>query len=199
MNQAKNNHTVSSGHIHCARDILFIVDSSDSLGPENFGLMKNFVASVINELTIGVSESLVAIMSFSSSLVLECNLNTYDNKQTLMNAVPRIRYIGLGTNTSNALNYARTRVFTSVAGDRQGFANVVIILTDGRSGNPVQTAIEAAALHHVAKVIVIGIGPATAISELQAIATDPDQQNVLLVRDFHELQNMLKPILSVVC
>ncbi|KAK3594267.1 hypothetical protein CHS0354_008848 [Potamilus streckersoni] len=191
--------TVHSGHGHCRSDILFILDDSGSVGTLNFHQMLNFVVSVINGLNIGISENHVAMITFSSQTHLEWNLNTYGDKQALVNATLRIRYVPGTTQTSQALHYARTNVFTPGAGDRQGFPNVAIILTDGQSTNPSQTATTAAALQQVAKVIAIGIGTSTDTNELHVIATDPDQQNVFLLRDFHELQNVVAKVISVLC
>ncbi|KAK3609157.1 hypothetical protein CHS0354_002136 [Potamilus streckersoni] len=186
-------------HGHCRGDILFILDASGSVGTANFHQMLNFVVSVINALNIGILESHVAMITFSSQNHLEWNLNTYGDKQALVNASLRIRYVAGTTQTSQALQYARTNVFTPGAGDRQGFPNVAIILTDGQSANPSQTATAAAALQLVAKVIAIGIGTSVDTNELHVIATDPDQQNVFLLRDFHELQNVVAKIISVLC
>ncbi|KAK3594268.1 hypothetical protein CHS0354_008849 [Potamilus streckersoni] len=191
--------TAQLGHGHCPRDILFIVDASGSLGPANFQQVLNFIAGVINGLNIGVSENRVAVMTFSSSVKVEWNLNTYADKQSLINATHHIHYTGGETYTHQALQYARIKVFSLAAGDRQHFPNVAIILTDGKSNNDSQTVIEAAALQHVAKVIAIGIGSQIDTNELHAIATNPDQQNVLLARDVHELQTLLTKIRTLLC
>ncbi|KAK3609155.1 hypothetical protein CHS0354_002134 [Potamilus streckersoni] len=150
-------------------------------------------------MKIGVTENHIAMMTFSTRSHVEWNFNKYADKQALINATLHIHYVSGTTNTAEALLNSRMHVFTPVAGDRHDFPNVAIILTDGKSDNHNQTTIRAAALQHVAKVIAIGVGSDISINELNIIATDPDQQNVLLSGGFHDLHNLLTKIGSVLC
>jgi len=50
-------------------------------------------------------------------------------------------------------------MLTTQAGDRQGFSDVVVVITDGQSNNPAATLLESNQLHSISgDVISIGIG-----------------------------------------
>ncbi len=51
-----------------AYDIVFIVDSSGSVGPANFELAKRFVGDVISRLDIGSSATRVGVIDYADSV-----------------------------------------------------------------------------------------------------------------------------------
>ena len=47
--------------------------------------------------------------------------------------------------------------------------------------------------------LAIGVGPSVEEAELRGIATDPDQSNVYVVRDFNALTGIVYPMLAGIC
>jgi len=64
------------------------------------------------------------------------NLDTYTTVDAVKGAVLSLNYVGGIANTAGALSYVRTSMLTSAAGDRGDVPNVIIILTNGPSSDP---------------------------------------------------------------
>ncbi|KAK3611942.1 hypothetical protein CHS0354_014016 [Potamilus streckersoni] len=178
-------------------DILFVLDSSDSEGPENFKKILDFVYNFARQFAIGVNNVLFSLITYSSSVNVRFYFNTYTSRNNVLNAIQNTSYIGLGTNTSDALHVARTEIFQTRHGSRSNATNIVIVITDGRSRNPNATIIEAAQLKQIADIFSIGIGPGVDQHELSAIASKPS--NVMQVNSFELLHTIQEKITQVAC
>ncbi len=55
-------------------DLVILTDSSGSIGPDNFQLIKNFVSQLVKNLPIGYNETRVSIINFSYSADIIINL-----------------------------------------------------------------------------------------------------------------------------
>lgn len=74
--------------------------------------------------------------------------------------------------------------------------NIAIVVTDGQSQNPTQTAAEAKLARDAGiNMLAIGVGSGAKAAELNAIATDPDSTHVFQADNFDAL-NSLKALLS---
>lgn len=78
---------------------MFVVDSSGSVGEDNFLKMKQFMKETINFFDIGTKFTRVGIITFSTYARLEFGLGKYNNSQDLLDAVDRITYSQGGTDT----------------------------------------------------------------------------------------------------
>lgn len=112
------------------------MDSSGSinwLNSENYNRMKNLVNQFLDFplFNIDNGDTRVALIYFSDNPNVEFTLDRYSRKTDVQNAVLRTPYLGFKTDTSAALNLARS-VFQP-PGDRPDVANVILILTDGES------------------------------------------------------------------
>lgn len=115
-----------------------------------------------------------------------------------MGALSSIRHHLGSTHTEDALNYIANNSFSSSNGGRPGVDQWVIVLTDGESTTPTETAAAADRLHKMGiKVISIGIGKGANQAELEAIATDP--QHVYRVDDFDALHSLMMNIETTTC
>ncbi|KAL3889636.1 hypothetical protein ACJMK2_001972 [Sinanodonta woodiana] len=178
-------------------DILFILDSSDSEGPENFKKILDFVYNFAHQFAIGVNNVLFSLITYSSDVNVRFYFNTFTSRNSVLNAILNTSYIGLGTNTSDALNVARTVMFRPEHGSRPNATNIAIVITDGRSRNPNATITEAALLKKTADVFSIGIGPDVDQHELGIIASKPT--NVMQVNSFELLHTIQDKITQAAC
>uniref|UniRef100_A0A1X7UXZ0 VWFA domain-containing protein n=1 Tax=Amphimedon queenslandica TaxID=400682 RepID=A0A1X7UXZ0_AMPQE len=70
-------------HLDCtarAFDFIILLDASGSVGADNFEIMKNFVANMLSNFTIGPDDTRVGVISFASSpsIVIPLgSINTY--------------------------------------------------------------------------------------------------------------------------
>ena len=92
-------------------------------------------------------------------------------------------------------------MLNSGAGDRSGFANIVVILTDGRSNVADYLTIPEAnaAKHQGIEFYVIGITPQVDLDEIKGIATVPADIHVFVTRTFDGLQNIRSALLDRIC
>jgi len=123
-------------------DVVFLVDSSRSIcgsdsSCSNWQSLLNFVNSIVNRFTIGIQNTRVGFVRYSSSAATSnefyLNDNGYDSRR-VADAVRAVQYdtgrsfVG---NLVNALSVARTQQFVLNRGDRIGAPNIIIVLTNG--------------------------------------------------------------------
>ncbi|CAC5419109.1 COL6A [Mytilus coruscus] len=172
-------------------DIVFTLDSSGSVGKANFDKMLAFVKTMVKGFNVGQNKIRIGIQTFSNRAKVQFNLNKFADKQAVMTAIDHIPYVSGGTNTGTALKTMYSKMFTQANGDRPGIPNIGIVITDGRSNNPPNTANEAKNLHKQnVDVFAVGIGRGIDKNELNTIATDPDNTHVMTVDNFDKLQQI---------
>ena len=179
-------------------DIVFLLDSSGSVGTTNFQKQKDFVAHFAQSFDIGPQKVQIGVVTFSSATHNIFNMNKYHDKTSLTNAIHSIPYNSGGTRTDLALKHVATNSFTSAAGDRPGVANILIVMTDGQSNQPTLTRQEANKLHQKnIKVFAIGIGSGASRTELDVIASD--SHHVFQVTNFNALSTLQAELKKTAC
>ncbi|CAH1787965.1 unnamed protein product [Owenia fusiformis] len=189
-------------------DLVFVMDASGSLGLDNFGTIRFFVRSVIQELDIGSDATQVALVTFGDTGVVEFYLNTYDNKEDVSSAVDRLEYSGGSTDTLGALSTVRAQVLTSNRGDRADVQDTIVMITDGASktGDPTEIA-NLLRSEQDAIVYTIGIGTSELNpEELVAIANAGSPSGggsldsySIIVDDFSKLNPLATDVSSQIC
>ncbi|VDH94990.1 Hypothetical predicted protein [Mytilus galloprovincialis] len=179
-------------------DLVYLLDSSGSVGIGNFQKEQNFIAQSLSRFVIGPNDTQVSVAMFSNEPVSAFNLSDYQDKASIVNAVNNMTYIAGGTYTSSALAFVRDISFSSEAGGRSDARNVLVVITDGKSTDPAQTIKEAKTLHGTnISVIAVGIGSGVDKNELNVIASDP--QYVLNVDDFDALRKIYGSVHELAC
>lgn len=119
-------------------DLVFIVDSSESIGSSNFALAKDFIVTVIDRLMrdqqvrFGLNDSRIGVVQYSGKGAQEGvklgdpNIN---NINELKLAVRNLRWIAEATYTGEALEFSMNTMITRMKQTNR----VVLVLTDGRS------------------------------------------------------------------
>ena len=95
---------------------------------------------------------------------------------------------------------AAQRMFTTERGDQPGVPNVLVIITDGKSNNEEETwrmAMEAR--EKGITIIAIGVGQSVNLRELQGMASDPTDANVIRVSNFGDLRGIQDRIIRSLC
>lgn len=179
-------------------DVIFVLDSSASISYLDFDRQLEFVSNVINVFDVSKNMTRIGIVSFSNWAFLDFHLNTYTTKHEVRQAVFRIRQIRGDTNTAAALRYIQDTSFKPQHGAREGIPHIAIVLTDGKSNKPMQTAKEAvrAKLGSNIHIFAIGVGDAVKRRELKAIASDPKKKYLFQVGDYESLDS-IKDLLAI--
>uniref|UniRef100_A0A8C7KIN1 Collagen type XIV alpha 1 chain n=1 Tax=Oncorhynchus kisutch TaxID=8019 RepID=A0A8C7KIN1_ONCKI len=179
-------------------DLAFLVDGSWSIGDESFLKIIRFLYSTTGALdTIGPDGTQVAIVQFSDDARTEFKLNSYDNKERLLEAINRISYKGGNTKTGLAIRHVKDTIFTVGGGIRRGIPKVVVVLTDGRSQDDVNKVSNEMQMEGY---IVFAIGFADAdYGELVSIASKPSERHVFFVDDLDAFQKIEEKLVTFVC
>ncbi|XP_052822702.1 neurogenic locus notch homolog protein 1 [Octopus bimaculoides] len=181
-------------------DIVFVLDESGSITHRNFEVMKSFVKNLIYIFPISRTQVRVGVITFSTYIRNEFNLNKYFTHRQLYYAINRIRYNSGATNTHLALNYLKRHAFQSRAGGRRLIPKIAIVITDGRSTNPKMTRHTAQILKKSGiQVYAIGIGNQVPRSELVTIASHPSKEYVYDLHTFRDLSNIKSGLASKTC
>ena len=181
-------------------DLVFLLDKSGSVGQANFDKMLQFVRNVANDFEIGPNDVQVGVDTFSTGFDHEFKLNANNDKTKLQQAVSSISYSGGGTNTGNAIKLMRQQSFTANSGHRANVPKVAIVVTDGQSNNKALTAAEAQKARDAGiTVLAIGVGSGVDDAELNAIASDPDSQNVFKASTFDALTGLQGFVAAKAC
>ena len=160
-------------------DTIYVLDSSGSIGEENYDIVRKFVAeSVRNISDIGPEGEQVGMIIFGNQPEIVFNLSTFSNQEDLQNAIDDVPYLDENTNTGDALRLMADVGFSEEAGARREFigSQVAIVITDGRSnrGEPVKNASEYVEnVRPPILVLAIGVTDNVNVEELVQIA-NPD-------------------------
>ncbi|NXP30749.1 COSA1 protein, partial [Leiothrix lutea] len=185
-------------------ELVFVIDSSESVGPANFNITKTFMKTFIDKVSADHATTRIGIINFSHRVELVSSLKQYKGKEDLKSAVDKMPYLGEGTHTASAIQEA-TRLFQAA---RPAVRKVAVVITDGqadaRQKKQLETVVREA---HAANIetFVIGIVQRTDpdyddfLKEMQLIATDPDEEHVYQIDDFVTLSALENKLITKIC
>ncbi|KAJ8334228.1 hypothetical protein SKAU_G00398670 [Synaphobranchus kaupii] len=172
-------------------DLVFILDTSSSVGKDNFEKIRQWVANLVESFDVGPEKTRVAVVRYSDRPTTEFNLGRYKTLEEVKRAARNIRYLGGNTMTGDAISYTTKNIYTELTGARptaRGIQRVAILLTDGRSQDYV---LEPSREAHRAgiRLFAVGIGEALKV-ELEEIAAEPKNAHVFHVSDFNAIDKI---------
>ncbi|XP_053190136.1 collagen, type XXVIII, alpha 1a [Scomber japonicus] len=185
-------------------ELVFVIDSSESVGPENFEVVKDFVNALIDRVSVGREASRIGVVLYSHVDMVVVSLNEQSSQEDIKAAVKRMPYLGEGTFTGSAIHRANELFLAS----RPGVRRVAVVLTDGQADprDVMQFEETATEAHDEGiEMFVIGVVNKTDplyrefLAEMNVIASDPDEEHVYLIEDFRTLPTLESKILSQIC
>uniref|UniRef100_A0A672M865 Collagen alpha-1(XXVIII) chain n=1 Tax=Sinocyclocheilus grahami TaxID=75366 RepID=A0A672M865_SINGR len=186
-------------------ELVFVIDSSESVGPENFEIIKDFVATLVDRLTVGRNATRVGLVLYSLEVQLEFNLARYMTKQDVKQAIRRVHYMGEGTYTGSAIRKATQEAFYSA---RTGVRKVTIVITDGQTDKREPVKLEIAVREaHAANIEMYALGIVNIsdptqeefLQELNLIASDPDSEHMFYIDHFNTLPALESKLVNQLC
>ena len=172
-----------------------MLDVSASIKRANFNKVKKFEIDFVNNITIGPNDNQVGTIIFNENACIAFNLRSYNDMESLVDAIENLTYLSNFTNVKDALCRLKDG-FNESNGARplsRAVYRIAIVLTDGKSNHyhsdcNWDTIEEAAAEVHALGILVyvIGVGDFDH-SELEAIASEVPG-SISYLSDFDSLE-----------
>uniref|UniRef100_A0A671VWS0 Collagen type XII alpha 1 chain n=1 Tax=Sparus aurata TaxID=8175 RepID=A0A671VWS0_SPAAU len=178
-------------------DVVFLVDGSWSVGKPNFKYIRNFISATAGAFQIGEDKTRVGVIQYSNDARSEFNLNTHLTRPSLLRAIGSLPYKGGDTRTGDALDFVLKNTFNEAAGARKDFPKVLVIITDGKSEDPVESYARQLRSRGV-EIFVLGIQQADE-QEMKLMASTPHRSHIYSVANFNSIKNVQKEFITQVC
>ncbi|XP_022091513.1 sushi, von Willebrand factor type A, EGF and pentraxin domain-containing protein 1-like [Acanthaster planci] len=179
-------------------EIVFVLDSSGSVGSGNFGCEVQFVRHFSKLFSVSPETSRVAVVTYSSCNKIYTDLDYINspvgkNKCTLLGTdLPRVYYRGGGRCTAYALRRAHSLLVAS----RPSTQKIVFLLIAGQSNDGGSPLTVAAELRNIATVFAIGLGDGINVDELNGIATSPSSDHVFLLTHLTDVETLAEKVIG---
>ncbi|NWZ44820.1 COLA1 protein, partial [Brachypodius atriceps] len=176
-------------------DLVFILDGSYSVGPENFEIIKSWLVNITRNFDIGPKFIQVGVVQYSDYPVLEIPLGTHESTENLIREMESIHYLGGNTRTGRAIQFAFDHLF---AKSSRFLTKIAVVLTDGKSQDEVKD-VAAEARKNKITLFAIGVGSEIEEDELKAIANKPSSTYVFYVEDYIAISRIKEVIKQKLC
>ncbi|XP_004692247.2 PREDICTED: collagen alpha-6(VI) chain [Condylura cristata] len=175
-------------------DIMFLVDSSGSIGTENFRKMKTFMKNLVSKSQIGANRVQIGVVQFSDINKEEFQLNRFVSQSTISDAIEAMELIGQTTMTGSALTFV-SQYFSPAKGARPNVKKFLILITDGEAHDIVKDPAEALRQEGI---IIYSVGVfGSNFTQLQEISGR--QEMVFYVENFDILQHIEDDLVFGIC
>ncbi|KAF7661231.1 hypothetical protein LDENG_00266690 [Lucifuga dentata] len=183
-------------------ELVFVIDSSESVGPDNFNLIKDFVSALIDRASVSQETTRVGVVLHINMVVV--SLSQEATRDQIKSAVRSMIYLGEGTFTGSAIQKAN-QVFKAA---RAGVRKVAIIITDGqadkRDSVSLESAVAEAQESKIERFVIGVVNQSDELyedfkKELNLMASDPDAEHMYLIDDFRTLTALESKLLSHIC
>lgn len=173
-------------------ELVFVIDSSESVGPDNFNVIKDFVNALIDRASVSRDTTRVGVVLYSHINEVVVALGREATRDEIKSAVRSMTYLGEGTYTGSAIQRTN-QVFRAA---RAGVRKVAIIITDGQADKrdevSLQSAVSEAQGNNIEMFVIGVVNESHPLyeefkMELNLMASDPDSDHVYLIDDFKTL------------
>lgn len=175
-------------------DIVFLVDGSINLGQDNFNEVMSFIINLIDLFFTDKDIPRIGLAHYAADVTDVFYLNTYNNKEDVINAIGQAEYKGGNKiNTGAAIHHIQNVHFTKEKGSRmdEGTPQILMLITGGKSADDSKTAALGLKKKGV-RVFAVGVGNVE--DELENLASD--SSTVARAVTFQELSELNEQILE---
>ncbi|XP_037922099.1 sushi, von Willebrand factor type A, EGF and pentraxin domain-containing protein 1-like isoform X3 [Hermetia illucens] len=178
-------------------DMVFLIDSSSSVGKENFISETKFVKKLLSDFNVSYNYTRVALVTYSSQgkvirqvdQISEPSVN--NDKCTLLNdEIPQIEFVAGGTYTYGALEEAKKILINA----RKNSKKIIFLVTDGYSNGKDPVPIATKLKESGVTIFTIGIQSGNYI-ELYNISSAPEEGHSFLLDSFSHFESLARKAL----
>lgn len=180
-------------------DIIFLVDGSTSITLKKFRSMQKFMASLVNQTTVGKDLTRFGVILYSTNPQSVFTLNQYNSKREVLNAISALSSPYGDTYTGKALAYS-LQFFNDAHGGRAALQvpQILMVITDGDATDRNNLVAPAAGLRDRG-ISVFSIGVEGANKSQLEIMSGHEKSRVFYVDNFDALENLYKNITHALC
>nr|DBA24890.1 TPA: hypothetical protein GDO54_012487 [Pyxicephalus adspersus] len=177
-----------------AADIMFLVDSSGSIGKDNFLKMKTFMKTLVNKTDVGPEKVQFGVVQFSDDSMEVLRLNKNGNKDSIWDAIDKMNYLEQTTYTGKALQFVAD-YFKEEKGARPRVKKILIIITDGVAHDDVKAPAESLRNNRVT-ILSVGIFNA---DKSQLLEMSGKEELVKYLETFDSLKEIEDKLIFDIC
>ncbi|KAF4019264.1 hypothetical protein G4228_010504 [Cervus hanglu yarkandensis] len=139
-------------------DLVFMLDASVSVGPENFAQMQSFVRSCALRFDVNPDVTQIGLVVYGGRVQTAFGLDTHLSRAAVLRALSQAPYLGGVGSAGTALLHIYDKVMTVQGGARPGVPKAVVVVTGGSGVE--DAAVPAQKLRdNGVSVLVVGVGP----------------------------------------
>ncbi|OBS56938.1 hypothetical protein A6R68_11938 [Neotoma lepida] len=112
-------------------DLVFLLDASASVGPENFAQMQTFIRKCTLRFDVNPDVTQVGLVVYGSQVQTAFGLDTHPTRAAVLRAMSQAPYLGGVGSAGTALLHIDDKVMTVQRGARPGVPKAVVMLTGG--------------------------------------------------------------------
>ncbi|CAB1413700.1 unnamed protein product [Pleuronectes platessa] len=180
-------------------DIVFLVDTSWSVGQTGFSSVKGFISTVVSSFrdsVVGAEGVRFGVTVFGDVPRMRIALTDYSSLEEVLRAIRDLPYDGGSRRMGSALQYLVDPVF-SPAISRDHAPKIAVLITNGPSEDLVDATARVAADNGIS-LFAVGVWGADE-SELRRIVAQPHEEHLLLAADYSLLEPVLLKLSRRVC
>uniref|UniRef100_A0A3B3V773 Collagen alpha-1(XXI) chain n=1 Tax=Poecilia latipinna TaxID=48699 RepID=A0A3B3V773_9TELE len=196
--EAVEKEDVRAGCSTAVNDLVYIVDGSWSVGPDDFETAKLWLINISSQFDISLHYTQVAVVQYSDTPRLEIPLGMHHSGVQLIQAIQNINYLGGNTQTGRAIKFAVDHVFSASQRVSQVKNRIAVVVTDGKSQDDVVDASMEARAQGIT-VFAVGVGSEITTSELISIANKPSSTYVLYAQDYTNIDRIRDSMEQKLC
>lgn len=173
---------------------MFLVDGSINLGRDNFKEVMEFILNLIDLFFTERDNLQIGLAHYATDVTDVFYLNTYKNKDDIINAITRAEYKGgREIKTGNAIRHVQKTHFVKERGSRKddGIPQILMVVTGGRSRDDSKSAALALKASGV-RIYAVGVGDIE--DELNKLGSEAT--TVARASTFQELSELNEQILE---
>jgi len=187
-------------------DIILVIDISNAITEasgkqENWNYVLDFASSVVGSFPIAPQQTHVGAAVPSSRSIAGFQLDKYMERNTLLNAINKLKPFDTKPNFAEGLLYVRTVLFSTDDGARNNVPKIAVLMTGGRATDDTVKTIRQANLMKEAGIQVFTVGMTDKVdsSLLTAISSNPSASHFFSVLDFSKLNTISGDLIRGIC
>ena len=184
-------------------DMVLVLDQSTSIVVETWDnwyvQVLGFAKRIAGSFPIDRNLTQIGLLKFSTDVEIVFHLNTYGDRESLLNAIDNVDISGGDTNIAAALRTARQEMFTQSNGARPGVPKILILVTDGTANIETSNTVAEADLAKADDIIIYTVGVTNEVDEdqLREIASTLDY--FFFASNFEQLNSILQDLVENSC